>query len=107
MRNIWTGKRKSGIKSYVFAFVLITACLIIVVNIVQKSIISNEEECISEIKDNISKTVVLCYSIEGKYPEDVEYMKEKYGFTYDESKYFIHYDIQGSNLMPMYEVFVK
>ena len=41
-----------------------------------------------------------CYAIEGSYPESLQYLKDNYGLTYDEEKYFIDYQVLGSNILP-------
>ena len=43
---------------------------------------------------------VQCYALEGFYPEDLTYLKEHYGLTYDSEKYVVSYEVIGSNLMP-------
>ena len=43
---------------------------------------------------------VHCYAIEGSYPESLQYLKDNYGLTYDEEKYFIDYQVLGSNILP-------
>lgn len=48
----------------------------------------------------INRNIVHCYAIEGAYPEDLNYLKEHYGLTYDESKFFVDYQIEGTNIMP-------
>ena len=34
------------------------------------------------------------------YPPSLNYLKEHYGLTYDESKFLIDYQPMGANLMP-------
>lgn len=48
----------------------------------------------------IHRSVVHCYCVEGTYPPSLEYLKEHYGITYDESKFYVDYIAIGSNLMP-------
>lgn len=54
-----------------------------------------------EILENaLSRSIAYCYAMEGRYPESLAYLKENYGITYDESKFFVDYRVIGSNLMP-------
>ena len=53
------------------------------------------------------RTAVQCYSIEGIYPPNVDYMEANYKLKYDKSKYYIHYDAFASNIMPTIEVYEK
>ena len=52
------------------------------------------------LEDAVRSSVVFCYSIEGAYPEDVEYLEEHYGLNYDKNRFFVGYRLQGSNIMP-------
>lgn len=48
----------------------------------------------------VTRGVIHCYACEGAYPESLQYLKENYGLTYDEQRFFIDYQAMGSNLMP-------
>lgn len=49
----------------------------------------------------IQRNVVLCYAVEGSYPESLAYLKEHYALRYNEDKYFVAYEPQGENIMPV------
>jgi hypothetical protein len=38
--------------------------------------------------------------MEGYYPEDVSELEERYGLSYDKDKYYIGYEIYGTNIRP-------
>ena len=65
------------------------------------------EQVILLTREAAVRTAVQCYAIEGIYPPDVAYMEEHYKFSYDKSKYYIHYDAFASNIMPTIEVYEK
>lgn len=48
----------------------------------------------------LSRSIAQCYAVEGMYPPSLNYLREHYGLTYDESKFLIDYQSIGSNLMP-------
>ncbi|MBS6195084.1 MAG: hypothetical protein KH828_05840 [Clostridiales bacterium] len=48
----------------------------------------------------IERGTILCYTLEGSYPESLEYLKENYGLYYDEDRYFVGYEVLGQNIMP-------
>lgn len=48
----------------------------------------------------INNAIVTCYSIEGCYPENLDYIKEQYGIVIDDNKYFVDYKIIASNIKP-------
>lgn len=48
----------------------------------------------------ISRGVAHCYATKGFYPEDLDYLIENYGISYDEDKYFVDYNVLGANMFP-------
>ena len=60
---------------------------------------TNQQE-IQTLHRAIGRGIVHCYAIEGSYPESLQYLKDNYGLTYDEEKYFIDYQVLGSNILP-------
>ena len=52
------------------------------------------------LENAIMRDVTYCYTVEGTYPESLEYLKENYGLTYDEDLFFVDYRIPGSNILP-------
>ena len=63
------------------------------------------EQGIKLTREAAVRTAVQCYSIEGIYPPNVDYMEANYKLKYDKSKYYIHYDAFASNIMPTIEVY--
>ena len=55
----------------------------------------------------LQQGVTRCYAQEGRYPESLDYLKEKYGISYDSSHYYVDYQILGSNLMPDITIIAK
>ncbi len=48
----------------------------------------------------ISRGIAHCYASEGRYPEDLDYLKEHYGISYDSDEYFVDYQVLGQNIFP-------
>ncbi len=48
----------------------------------------------------ITRSAVHCYAMEGRYPEDLDYLRTYYGIDWDPDKYVVDYEVTGSNLMP-------
>lgn len=46
------------------------------------------------------RSITYCYTIEGAYPESLDYLKEHYGLVYDEDLFFVDYRVSGSNILP-------
>lgn len=59
---------------------------------------SDKELQIAE--DSVRRAAVTCYSIEGAYPPNYEYLRENYGLRIDESRIAVMYSVFASNLMP-------
>ena len=49
------------------------------------------EEELQTLKTAVTWDITHCYAVEGSYPKSLEYLKENYGLTYDEDKYFVDY----------------
>lgn len=52
------------------------------------------------LENALMRSVTHCYALEGAYPASLEYLKEHYGLTYDESLFFVDYQMIGSNILP-------
>ena len=60
-----------------------------------------------QLEETMKKTALTCYALEGFYPPDLDYMKEKYGLHFDEETYQVYYDVFGANFMPDITVLSK
>lgn len=65
------------------------------------------EQSIEVLRQSARRAAVECYSIEGIYPPDVEYLEDKYYLSYDKDKYFIFYETFAANVMPTIEIYEK
>jgi hypothetical protein len=57
------------------------------------------------LRQAILRSAVHCYAVEGHYPESLDYLREHYGITWDESRYIVDYEVTGANLRPDVTVF--
>ena len=64
----------------------------------------HQQEDLHHLEQALHRTAVACYAVEGVYPPDVAYMRERYGLIYDESRYVVHYELHASNFMPVIDV---
>lgn len=55
---------------------------------------------LKSLENAIHQSIVYCYTLEGSYPESLEYIKEHYGLTYNDDLFFVDYRLQGANIMP-------
>lgn len=56
------------------------------------------------LKNAVIQSAVHCYSVEGAYPESLDYLKKHYGITWDEKKYKVSYVVVAKNIRPEVEV---
>lgn len=52
------------------------------------------------LENAIMRNIAFCYSVEGAYPESLDYLKENYGLIYDENLFFVDYQTRGANILP-------
>lgn len=62
---------------------------------------------LESLQTALSRSIAQCYAVEGMYPPDLQYLKDHYGLTYDETKFLVDYEAYGSNLMPEVTVLRK
>ncbi len=60
----------------------------------------------TQLEEALRRSAVACYAEEGRYPDSVDYLIDRYGITVDES-YRIEYDIFGENILPDIKVVEK
>ncbi|MDE7193648.1 MAG: hypothetical protein K2O14_06715 [Oscillospiraceae bacterium] len=61
---------------------------------------ASEEQTLTEIKQSVENGITMCYSIEGAYPESIDYLRESYGVVYDAERYIVHYESLAANIRP-------
>ncbi len=52
------------------------------------------------LEESLRRACAACYSVEGVYPPDLQYLTSRYGIQIDEKRYAVYYDAIGMNLMP-------
>ena len=65
------------------------------------------EEDMRQLEETLRRGCVACYSSEGIYPPNLDYLKERYGVQVDETRYTVMYDVFADNLMPDITVLVN
>ena len=85
-------------------FVLPILFTLVVVGLILFGLRQAEETSRAEglriLEESINRAVVQNYASEGKYPESLSYIEEKYGISIDHSKYVVHYSVFASNILP-------
>ena len=82
-------------------FALLAVVFLIALVSTQQRSAERETEMVSAA---ISRGIVTCYAVEGKYPPSLSYLYDNYGISVDESRYAVFYDVIAANLMPSVQV---
>lgn len=81
----------------VLAFLLILLFFVREISSLSDSTQRRQKE---SLEHAMMRSITYCYTIEGAYPQSLDYLKEHYGLTYDEDLFFVDYRISGSNILP-------
>lgn len=89
--------KASGVLISVCAFFLIVFLFIQGISSFSEGTKRRQKE---SLENALNRDIVYCYSVEGAYPQSLDYLKENYGLTYDENLFFVDYHVSGSNIFP-------
>ncbi len=67
---------------------------------------TNAAEEVTNAEAAIRKAAVTCYALEGSYPP-ISYLEAHYGVQLNRDKFYYHYEMLGSNLLPIIKVIRK
>ena len=92
-------------KQHTYRKFIISVCVfLLIVLLVYQGIESLSSGSVRRQKESLenalNRSITYCYAVEGSYPESLEYLKEHYGITYDEDRFFVDYKIVGANILP-------
>ena len=100
--------KKTGISRMtvisVLLFGLIMVWLVISVGNAEESADRSRSDA---VYNTIMNSASLCYSIEGEYPPDLEYLESNYGVKINRDKYVVHYEYFGANIRPTVTIMEK
>lgn len=99
-------------KKYVSSITLFSAVLFAVLIVWLALSLTRTERALSDNRRNyiyssVMNGAVLCYSIEGEYPPNIQYLEDNYGIRYDPDEYIVHYSYFGANIRPSVTVTEK
>lgn len=94
-------KRSSGfLKKLALSLAVFALVFGVILTLVDRiGSVSSEEET-ELVRDAVRDAVLTCYAVEGAYPMDIGYLKDRYGLAYNEDAYIVSYDAFASNIMP-------
>ena len=97
---------KNNIYKFI-SFILIVLLIAFMYRAVDKAQIKRDDEGLEVLSQAIMKSAVQCYTLEGFYPPNIQYLEDNYGLLVNHDKYFISYRVFASNIMPEVDVFPK
>ncbi len=65
------------------------------------------QQSAQSVQEAVLRSAVQCYSVEGVYPSNLDYLEKYYGLIIDHETYIIGYDAFSSNLLPQVTVLVR
>ncbi len=89
--------------AFVAILVIIVANLFVLYKLDKQTADSGKQIII--IEKAISRAAIACYALEGSYPNQLSYLEDNYGISYDHERYFVHYRYEGANVFPQIIVF--
>lgn len=92
-----TSHKPSGTFLSVCVFLAILLFFIQGLSSLSDSTLKRQKE---SLENAIARSVTYCYTVEGTYPESLDYLKDNYGLTYDEDVFYVDYRVVGSNILP-------
>lgn len=92
-------KEKKSITLYapILILVIVLVALSLFAGSITDTNVSREKEILQKA---IDRSITQCYALEGVYPDNLEYLEEEYGLTYNKDHFFVDYQYIGSNLRP-------
>ena len=88
----------------ILCFLLAVALILGVTRSLRQDSLRRQRQALEEA---IGKSLLLCYSLEGCYPETLEELLERCPLAYDRDLFAIDYRLQGGNLLPDVTVLEK
>ena len=92
---------------HIFMPVLLVVILLFFLGALSELDSGRQEQALLQMEESLRRAAAACYAAEGIYPPSLEYLEEHYGVVIDGSRYVVHYEIHGSNLMPDITVLEK
>jgi len=104
MRSIKKGiYRKNAwdfLRAAVLPILFTAAVMVMIAGGLRQTEEASSAEGLRILEDSIRRAVVICYAVEGRYPDSIAYIEKNYGIHIDRTRYVVHYSIFASNIMP-------
>jgi len=99
-RSIYKKGALDFFRSAIVPVLFTISIVLMIVSGLRQTGVSSRAEGLRILEDSIRRAVVICYAVEGRYPDSIDYIEKNYGIHIDWSRYAVHYNIFASNLLP-------
>jgi len=79
---------------------LVTALLLCFLSGISNVTKGHSQEDKRRLEEVLREAAVSCYSVEGMYPPNLEYLEKHYGVQIDRRHFIVRYTAIAENLMP-------
>ena len=100
MARFQYGKKKHTYRKFVLSAVVFVVIAGAFYQGIQSLSSGTKKRQRESLENALTRSITYCYTVEGAYPESLEYLKEHYGLHYDENMFFVDYRVTGSNILP-------
>ena len=99
MAHFYAKKNKFSLTAYlpVLILVLVLTGFVAFSGSFSKTNLGYEKDLLQKALD---RSITQCYALEGTYPNNLEYLEEHYGLTYNKKHFYVDYQYIGGNLRP-------
>ena len=99
MSRTYVKKKSFSITAYlpILLLVVVLGVFIAFSDSFYQSSLSSEKDVLQKA---LNRSITQCYALEGSYPNDLVYLEDHYGLTYNKNRFFIDYQYIGDNLRP-------
>ena len=99
-KSIYKKSAFDFLRAAILPIIFTVAIMLMVVLGLQQTSESSSAEGLRILEDSLRRAVVMCYAIEGRYPESIEYIEANFGIFIDRTRYVVHYRVFASNILP-------
>ena len=92
--------RRKSLTRLLINIVIVAAAIIYVVVSINRISVGVANEDLERLENSLNRAAISCFSIEGFYPANVDYLIDNYGIVVNEEKYHVFYESYGANLKP-------
>lgn len=79
---------------------IVAAVLLVAVLCVRPAVTGSQDQAAASLRRSILAAADQCAAVEGAYPADIRYLRDRYGVLYDTKRFDVRYEAFAGNLQP-------